>query len=82
VIGARTRVTGSYIGPFSSVAEDCTITDSELQYSIVLEGSSIQGVRRIDGSLIGRQVKVTPASGVTKAHRLVLADHSEVQISS
>ena len=82
VIGARTRVAGSYIGPFSSVAEDCTIVDSELQYSIVLEGSSIQGVRRIDGSLIGRQVKVTPASGVTKAHRLVLADHSEVQISS
>jgi glucose-1-phosphate thymidylyltransferase len=82
VIGARTKVTGSYIGPFSSVAEDCTIIDSELQYSIVLQGSLIQGVRRIEGSLIGRQVKVTPASGVPKAHRLVLADHSEVQISS
>jgi glucose-1-phosphate thymidylyltransferase len=82
IIGARTRVTGSYIGPFSSVAEDCIIRDSELQYSIVLQGSSIQGVRRIEGSLIGRQVKVTPASGVSKAHRLVLADHSEVQISS
>jgi glucose-1-phosphate thymidylyltransferase len=82
VIGARTTVAGSYIGPFSSVAEDCTIRDSELQYSIVLQGSSIQGVRRIEGSLIGRQVKVTPASGVPKAHRLVLADHSEVQISS
>jgi glucose-1-phosphate thymidylyltransferase len=82
VVGARTKVAGSYIGPFSSVAEDCTILDSELQYSIVLQGSLIQGVRRIEGSLIGRHVKVTPASGVPKAHRLVLADHSEVQISS
>ena len=82
IIGAGTKVVGSYIGPFSSVAEDCTILDSELQYSIVLQGSLIQGVRRIEGSLIGRQVKVTPASGVPKAHRLVLADHSEVQISS
>jgi glucose-1-phosphate thymidylyltransferase len=82
VIGARSQVTGSYIGPFSSVAEDCMIIDSELQYSIVLQGSLIQGVRRIEGSLIGRQVKVTPAAGVSKAHRLVLADHSEVQISS
>jgi glucose-1-phosphate thymidylyltransferase len=82
IIGAGTKVADSYIGPFSSVAEDCTILDSELQYSIVLQGSLIQGVRRIEGSLIGRQVKVTPASGVPKAHRLVLADHSEVQISS
>jgi glucose-1-phosphate thymidylyltransferase len=82
VIGARTVVTDSYVGPFSSVAEDCTILDSELQYSIVLQGSLIQGVGRIEGSLIGRQVKVTPAAGVPKAHRLVLADHSEVQIIS
>jgi len=82
VIGARTVVADSYVGPFSSVAEDCTITDSELQYSIVLQGSLIQGVGRIEGSLIGRQVKVTPAAGVPKAHRLVLADHSEVQIIS
>jgi glucose-1-phosphate thymidylyltransferase len=82
VIGARTRVADSYVGPFSSVAEDCTILESELQYSIVLQGSLIQGVRRIEGSLIGRKVKVTPAAGVPKAHRLVLADYSEVQISS
>jgi glucose-1-phosphate thymidylyltransferase len=82
IIGAGTRVAGSYIGPFSSVAEGCTILDSELQYSIVLQGSLIQGVRRIEGSLIGRNVKVTPASRIPKAHRLVLADHSEVQISS
>jgi glucose-1-phosphate thymidylyltransferase len=82
VIGARTVVADSYVGPFSSVAEDCTITDSELQYSIVLQGSLIQGVGRIEGSLIGRQVKVTPATGVPRAHRLVLADHSEVQIIS
>jgi len=82
IIGSGTKVSGSYIGPFSSVAEDCVILDSELQYSIVLQGSLIQGARRIEGSLIGRQVKVTTASGVPKAHRLVLADHSEVQISS
>jgi glucose-1-phosphate thymidylyltransferase len=82
IIGARTRVADSYVGPFTSVAEDCTIVDRELQYSIVLPDSSIQGVRRIEGSLIGRHVKVTPAPRVSQAHRLVLADHSEVQISS
>jgi glucose-1-phosphate thymidylyltransferase len=82
IIGAGTEVTGSYIGPFTSVAPGCTIADSEIEYSIVLEGSSIRGVRRIEASLIGHDVEVTPAPRVCQAHRLVLGDHSKVQISS
>jgi glucose-1-phosphate thymidylyltransferase len=82
IIGADTRVTGSYLGPFTSVAEGCTIEDSEIEYSIVLRGASIQGVRRIEASLIGHDVEVTPARRVPKAHRLILGDHSKVQISS
>ncbi len=82
IIGPRTRVSGSYVGPFTSVAQDCTIADCEIEYSIVLRGASLHGVRRIEASLIGRDVEVTPAPRVPKAHRLVLGDHSKVQISS
>jgi glucose-1-phosphate thymidylyltransferase len=82
IIGAGTRVSGSYVGPFTSVAAACAITDSEIEYSIVLRGASIQGVRRIEASLIGHDVEVTPAPRVRKAHRLILGDHSKVQISS
>ena len=82
IIGAGTRVTGSYIGPFTSVASGCAIADSEIEYSIILEGASIRGVRRIEASLIGHYVEVTPAPRVCQAHRLVLGDHSRVQISS
>jgi glucose-1-phosphate thymidylyltransferase len=82
IIGAGTRVANSYIGPFTSVAEECAIEDSEIEYSIVLRGASIKGVRRIEASIIGRAVEVTPAPRVPKAHRLILGDHSKVQISS
>jgi len=82
IIGAGAEVTGSYIGPFTSVAADCTIADSEIEYSIILDRTSIQGVRRIEASLIGHDVEVTPAPRVCQAHRLVLGDHSKVQISS
>ena len=82
IIGPGTKVTGSYVGPFTSVAGDCEIADSEIEYSIVLRGASIRGVRRIEASLIGHDVEVTPAPKVPKAHRLVLGDHSKVQISS
>ncbi|CAM5593854.1 glucose-1-phosphate thymidylyltransferase [Streptomyces aurantiogriseus] len=80
VIGAGTEVRDSYVGPFTSVAENCRITDSELEFSIVLRDSSIDGVGRIENSLIGRHVEVTPAPAVPSAHRLVLGDHSKVQI--
>jgi glucose-1-phosphate thymidylyltransferase len=82
IVGAGTRVSDSYLGPFTSVARDCVISDSEIEYSILLRGASIQGVRRIEASLIGHDVEVTPAPRIPKAHRLVLGDHSKVQISS
>jgi len=82
IIGASSRVIDSYIGPFTSVAEGCAIVNSEIEYSIVLRGASVDGVRRIEASLIGHDVQVTPAPRVPRAHRLVLGDHSRVQISS
>ncbi len=82
IIGAGSVVNDAYIGPFTSVSEDCRIEDSEIEYSIVLRGSSVTGVRRVEASLIGRDVEVTPAPRNPKAHRLVLGDHSKVQISS
>ncbi|AZQ32536.1 glucose-1-phosphate thymidylyltransferase [Streptomyces cyaneochromogenes] len=80
VVGAGTVVEDSYVGPFTSIAENCRITDSELEFSIVLHDASIDGVGRIESSLIGRHVQVTPAPSVPSAHRLVLGDHSKVQI--
>jgi len=80
VIGAGSVVEDSYVGPFTSLAENCRITHSELEFSIVLRDSSIVGVGRIESSLIGRHVEVTPAPSVPSAHRLVLGDHSKVQI--
>jgi glucose-1-phosphate thymidylyltransferase len=82
VIGPGACVTHSYIGPFTSVAENCTVVDSEIEYSIVLRGARVHGVRRIDASLIGHEALVTAAPPMPRAHRLVLGDHSRVQIGS
>ncbi|MGW5261855.1 glucose-1-phosphate thymidylyltransferase [Microbispora sp. NPDC004025] len=82
VVGAGTVVDRSYVGPFTSIGADCVVSGSEIEYSIVLARSSIEGVRRIEASLIGHDVEITPAPDTPKAHRLVLGDHSRVQISS
>jgi glucose-1-phosphate thymidylyltransferase len=82
VIGTGSVIAGSYVGPFTSISHDCRITDSEIEFSIVLDGSSVRGARRVEASIIGRNVEVTPAPRVPAAHRLILGDHSKVQISS
>jgi glucose-1-phosphate thymidylyltransferase len=82
IIGPGARVRDSYVGPFTSIGADCTVSGSEIEYSIVLPRASIKGVRRIEASLIGHDVEVTPAPNTPRAHRLVLGDHSKVQISS
>jgi len=82
IIGSGTKIINAYVGPFTSVGPDCVVEDSEIEYSIVLAGASIRGVRRIEASLIGHAVEVTPAPQVPRAHRLILGDHSRVQISS
>jgi glucose-1-phosphate thymidylyltransferase len=82
VIGADSKITGAYVGPYTAIGEGCSIDDCEIEYSIVLSRASIRGVRRIEASLIGHDAEVTPAPRVPRAHRLVLGDHSKVQISS
>jgi glucose-1-phosphate thymidylyltransferase len=82
IIGRGARIRDSYIGPFTSIGADCSVSRSEIEYSIVLARASIAGVGRIESSLIGHDVEVTPAPHTPRAHRLVLGDHSKVQISS
>ena len=82
IIGADSKITGAYVGPYTAIGDGCSIDDCEIEYSIVLSRASIRGVRRIEASLIGHDAEVTPAPRVPRAHRLVLGDHSKVQISS
>ncbi|WP_031013708.1 glucose-1-phosphate thymidylyltransferase [Streptomyces sp. NRRL F-5727] len=82
VIGAGTVIVNSYVGPYSSIAENCRIEDTEIEFSIVLNDAHLNGVRRVRASLVGRSVTVSPAPRVPSSNRLVLGDHSEVQIAS
>ena len=58
IIGAGTRLVNCYVGPFTAVATDCEIIDSEVEHSVVLEHSRIIGVPRLTDSLIGRHVEI------------------------
>ena len=80
VIGAGTVIEDSYVGPFSSIASDCTLRDTELEYSVVLERCRVEAVPRIEGSLLGRDVVVERSTTKPAATRLMLGDHSHLAI--
>jgi glucose-1-phosphate thymidylyltransferase len=80
VIGAGTKVENSYIGPFTSIAAGCEILDSELDHSVVLAGSRIAGIDRLTDTLVGRHVQVVRSDRRPRALRLMLGDHSKVEL--
>jgi glucose-1-phosphate thymidylyltransferase len=80
IIGAGTRIVDSYVGPFTSIASRCEVRRSEIEHSIVLENSRIDGVARIADSLIGREVEVCRGDAGPRALRLMLGDHSRVDL--
>ncbi|CAB4323122.1 MAG: glucose-1-phosphate thymidylyltransferase [Actinobacteria bacterium] len=81
IIGERTRVVNSYIGPFTSIYFDCEIINTEIEHSVVLEESTISGVTRIADSLIGKKVEVRRSETRPHATRLMVGDHSVVDLA-
>jgi len=71
----------TYIGPYTSISDDVTIRNSEIENSIIMEGAYIDCGRRITDSLLGRKVTVQSyEQNVPKGHRLVLGDMAYVTI--
>jgi len=81
IIGHETEITDSYVGPFTSIQPRCRIVRTEIEHSIVLEGSEIVDVgARIDQSLIGRDVKIYKCASKPSAFRFMVGDKSEIGI--
>lgn len=82
IIGAGSLVEDSRIGPHTSVGPDCVLRRTSLDYSIVLAGASVSEVRGLHGSLIGRGAVVGPAGAGAGRHRLVVGDHTRVEVAA
>jgi glucose-1-phosphate thymidylyltransferase len=81
IIGEKTRILNSYVGPFTSIYHNCVIEDSEIEHSIMLEHSAVRGLpHRLEDSLIGRNVEVARSPLKPKAYRLMLGDNSSVGV--
>ena len=81
IFGAGSRIVDAYIGPYSAIGEDVTIERAEIEYSIVLSGSSVRDLEgRLEASLIGRNVAIARSPALPKAYRFVVGDNAEIAI--
>ncbi|HEY2923638.1 MAG TPA: glucose-1-phosphate thymidylyltransferase [Candidatus Eisenbacteria bacterium] len=81
IIGERCVIKNSYIGPFTSVYDDVTIRNSEIEHSIVLERCMIQDIPvRIEASLIGKEVRIQRSQLKPTAYRFMVGDSSLVDV--
>ena len=81
IIGERTVVENSYIGPFTSISHDCHVRSSEVEFSIVLSSCRILDVEtRIERSLIGYDSSIVKASDRPHTHCFVVGDQSVVEV--
>ena len=81
IIGRNARIIHAYVGPFTSIMNDVEIQDTEIEHSIVLEGSCLRDLaNRVTDSLIGKNVKIYRVPLKPSAYRFKLGDNSEVGI--
>jgi glucose-1-phosphate thymidylyltransferase len=79
IIGRGAIIENAYIGPFTAIGDGVTVCASEVEHSIILEGSTVTDVgARLESSLLGRGARVYRAATKPRAYNLMLGDRSQV----
>jgi glucose-1-phosphate thymidylyltransferase len=78
VIGRDCRIEDSFIGPYTSVGDRCTLSGSRVQHAVLLEDCRLESVDRLEDSLLGRNVAVR-SHGTRTRLTVSLGDDSEVE---
>jgi glucose-1-phosphate thymidylyltransferase len=80
IIGEGVLIEGSFVGPYSSIGDSTRIMHSVVEHCVIFENCTITGIDRLEDSVLGRSTTVSANNGSHKAFRLLLGDHSTVDL--
>jgi glucose-1-phosphate thymidylyltransferase len=80
VIGENAVIENSFIGPYTSIGNNVKIIKSSVEHSVIMDGSELRDIERLEESLIGRNVRIFRNSKMHKALRLMIGDDSVVEV--
>lgn len=79
VIGENTIIDHSFVGPHTSIGDDVRIIHSSVEHSVIMNGSELLDIERVEESLIGKRVRIIKNNG-HKALKLMLGDDSVMEV--
>jgi glucose-1-phosphate thymidylyltransferase len=81
-IGSKCYLENCFIGPYTSIASEVRLVDTDLEHSVILKGARVEGIhQRIVDSLIGERAYLIAASKRPKALRFMIGDDSQIELS-
>lgn len=80
VIGENSVVENSFIGPYTSIGNNVKVIKTSVEHSVIMDGSELSDIERLEESLIGRDVRIIKNHTMHKALRLMLGDDSVVEV--
>jgi glucose-1-phosphate thymidylyltransferase len=81
IVGAGAQLRDCYVGPYTAIGENCRVSDSEVEHSILLAGSSVCDLDgRMESSLLGRNVTIRRGDRQPRAYRFMVGDNSDISI--
>lgn len=82
IIGENCDISGSYIGPYTSIGNGSVVKDTEVEHSVIFAGATIDTTRRIVNSLIGLNATLVDSkrSHPRTGHQLLIGDNSFVEL--
>ena len=79
-VGKGCTISDAYIGPYTSIGSGCDISGTEIEDSIIMDGSKVTNAGRIVESLIGRNVRIRESECKPKGSRLIVGDNSDIML--
>ena len=81
-IGKNCHIENSFIGPYSSIADEVKLLDIDLEHSVILQGAKVETIHhRIVDSVIGQRAHVREADRRPKALRFMIGDDCQVELN-
>jgi len=80
LIGRDCQIKGRYIGPYTSIGNNCEIINSEVEDSVVMDGAKLLNAGTVVDSMIGRGAVIEENKSLPKSGKFIIGDFSWVRL--
>lgn len=81
IIGNEVNIKDAFIGPYSSISDNCVIENCKLENSVLMQGVKIINVHQpIDNSVIGTEAEISDVEGHSNCLELFVGEKSQIRL--